>query len=101
VMNYEEGLIDVVKMMKLFQFEWKESLMRRQSKLEESLTRFEFKVEEHITQARQDLSLLSDKFLKSIETTVKEKKNILKEATIKEMVNKERQVQSSRLRPNQ
>ena len=88
--SFEDRLIDIAKMTKRFQFEW-----------EESITRFQSKVEDIITQGRQDLSLLYDKFDKAIEATVKEKKNKLLQAAEKEKENKRLQVQSSRLQPNQ
>nr|GEV22948.1 reverse transcriptase domain-containing protein [Tanacetum cinerariifolium] len=75
MMNYEDGLTDVAAIMKWFQSEWKESLMQLQSKFKERLTQFQFKVVEHITQARQEISLLSDKFYTSIEAAVINKKN--------------------------
>ncbi|GJW14577.1 hypothetical protein Tco_0018710 [Tanacetum coccineum] len=75
-MNYEEGLTDVAEMMKWFQSEWKKYLIQQlQSKIKESLTRFQLKVVKHITQARQEISLLFDKFYTSVEAAVINKKN--------------------------
>ncbi|PWA86282.1 hypothetical protein CTI12_AA143770 [Artemisia annua] len=54
-----------------------------------------------MTQARQDFSLLSNKFFKSIEAVVKEKKNKWTNVAVKHKENKERQVQSSGVQPNQ
>ncbi|PWA54055.1 hypothetical protein CTI12_AA432770 [Artemisia annua] len=54
-----------------------------------------------MTQARQDFSLLSNKFFKSIEANVNEKKKKWTNATVKDKENKERQVQSSGVQPNQ